>query len=256
MRDKSHICAIMFNMIGRKIIFKETLDSTNNYAANLLERGELSHGTVIMSGQQTAGRGQRGTTWIADPYKNLIFTCFLDYDNLSVENQQAITHLVSLSLVGLLREKQIDAQIKWPNDIYIGGRKIAGILIENQLERNRCKSSIVGIGMNVNQTEFQGFQATSLKLETGNEHSIDGIALSLSAQLQQYYDILQRHGIETLKNQYLEKLWLKDVTASYEDAGGVFEGKITGIDVYGRLILERDGQIKIYDLKEIKFLGV
>lgn len=243
-------------MIGRKIIFKETLDSTNNYAANLLERGELSHGTVIMSGHQTAGRGQRGTTWTAEPYKNLIFTCFLEYDNLSVENQQAITHLVSLSLVGLLHEKQVDAQIKWPNDIYVGGRKIAGILIENQLERNRCKSSIVGIGMNVNQTEFQGFQATSLKLETENEHSIDAIALLLSQQLQHHYEILQRHGIETLKNQYLEKLWLKDVPASYEDASGIFKGIIRGIDLYGRLILERDREMKVYDLKEIKFVGI
>lgn len=78
-------------MIGRKIIFKETLDSTNNYAAKLLQAGELSHGTVIMSGEQTAGRGQRGAVWAADPYKNLIFTCFLEYDNLSVANHQSIT---------------------------------------------------------------------------------------------------------------------------------------------------------------------
>ena len=110
-------------MIGRKIIFKETLDSTNNYAANLLKEGVLVDGTVIVSGEQTAGKGQRNSQWYAEPYKNVIFTCFVQYANLSVDSQDSITHFVSLAIVNFLEEKDISAQIKWPNDILIGNSK-------------------------------------------------------------------------------------------------------------------------------------
>lgn len=241
-------------MIGRKIIFKETLDSTNNYAANLLERGELAHGTVIMSGEQTAGRGQRGTSWAAEPYKNLIFTCFLEYDNLSVENQQAITHLVSLSLVSLLSEEGLDAKIKWPNDIYVNDHKIAGILIENQLESRRCRSSIIGIGMNVNQTEFGDLNATSMKLELDRDFSVETVSMSLIARLQENYDLLKNYGLETLKNVYLRHLWRKDEWAEYEDENGRFTGRILDTDLSGKLMVERKDGVRAYDLKEVKFV--
>jgi len=241
-------------MIGRKIIFKETLDSTNNYAAKLLHAGELYHGTVIMSGEQTAGRGQRGAVWAAEPYKNLIFTCYLEYDNLSVTNQQSITHFVSLALIDLLIFFGISASIKWPNDILIGSKKIAGVLIENQLENTLIKSSIIGIGFNVNQTEFGGFNATSLKLENQEEFSIENTAIKLIEFLQIRFNQLQIKNLIGLKNQYLNLLWLLNQSSLFEDENGIFEGKITGTDEYGRLILDRDSTTKIYDLKEIKFL--
>lgn len=241
-------------MIGRKIIFKETLDSTNNYAAKLLHAGELSHGTVIMSGEQTAGRGQRGAVWAAEPYKNLIFTCFLEYDNLSVINHQSITHFVSLSLIDILSFFGISASIKWPNDILIGNKKIAGILIENQVENSLIKSSIVGIGFNINQTEFGGFNGTSLKLENQKDYSIEDTAMKLIDFLQSRFNQLQIKNLTDLKNQYLKLLWLLNKSSLFEDENGIFEGKIIGTDEYGRLILERDSISKTYDLKEIKFL--
>lgn len=241
-------------MIGQKIIFKETLDSTNNYAANLLERGELAHGTVIMSGEQTAGRGQRGTSWAAEPYKNLIFTCFLQYDNLSVENQQSITHLVSLSVIQVLKTKGIDAMIKWPNDILVGNSKISGILIENQLESARCKSSIIGIGLNVNQTNFGDFNATSMQLVKEEVFSMEAVSMLLIERLQANYEILQRLDYATLKQQYLDHLWLKGEISAFEDKDGVFQGIILGTDPFGRLLVENNQQVKSYDLKEIKFL--
>jgi BirA family biotin operon repressor/biotin-[acetyl-CoA-carboxylase] ligase len=241
-------------MIGRKIIFRETLDSTNNYAAKLLHAGELSHGTVIMSGEQTAGRGQRGSVWAAEPYKNLIFTCFLEYDNLSVSNHQAITHFVSLALIDFLSFFGISASIKWPNDILIGNKKIAGILIENQLENSFIKSSIIGIGVNVNQTEFGEFNATSLRLENQEEFSIDNAAMQLIESLQIRFNTLQYKDLNGLKNQYLDLLWLKNQHSLFEDENGIFEGKIIGTDDFGRLIITQNSISKTYDLKEIKFL--
>ena len=241
-------------MIGRKIIFKETLDSTNNYAAKLLLAGELPHGTVIMSGEQTAGRGQRGAVWAAEPYKNLIFTCFLEYDKLSVSSHQAITHFVSLALIDLLSFFGISASIKWPNDILVGNKKIAGILIENQLENTTIKSSIVGIGLNVNQTEFDGFNATSLKLENQMEFSVENTAMKLIEFLQIRFNTLQFKDLNGLSKQYLNLLWLKNQLSLFEDENGIFEGKIIGTDDFGRLIVEQNSIPKTYDLKEIKFL--
>jgi BirA family biotin operon repressor/biotin-[acetyl-CoA-carboxylase] ligase len=241
-------------MIGRKIIFKEMLDSTNNYAAKLLQAGELSHGTVIMSGEQTEGRGQRGAVWAAEPYKNLIFTCFLEYDNLSVSSQQAITHFVSLALIDLLSFFGISASIKWPNDILVGNKKIAGVLIENQLENTAIKSSIIGIGLNMNQTEFGGFNATSLKLENQMEFSVENTAMKLIEFTQTRFNQLQINNLIRLKSEYLNLLWLLNKSSLFEDESGIFEGKIIGTDDFGRLIVEQKSIPKSYDLKEIKFL--
>lgn len=230
------------------------LDSTNNYAAKLLQAGELSHGTVIMSGEQTEGRGQRGAVWAAEPYKNLIFTCFLEYDNLSVSSQQAITHFVSLALIDLLSFFGISASIKWPNDILVGNKKIAGVLIENQLENTAIKSSIIGIGLNMNQTEFGGFNATSLKLENQMEFSVENTAMKLIEFTQTRFNQLQVNNLIGLKNEYLNLLWLLNKSSLFEDESGIFEGKIIGTDAFGRLIVEQKSIPKSYDLKEIKFL--
>lgn len=242
-------------MIGRKIIFKESLDSTNNYAAKLLQTGELCHGTVIMSGEQTAGRGQRGAVWAAEPYKNLIFTCFVEYDNLSVANHQSITHFVSLAIVDFLSFFGVFAAIKWPNDIVVGNKKIAGVLIENQLENSFLRSSIIGIGINVNQIEFGGFNATSLSLQKGDYFSLENLAVKLIENLQNRFNQLQFKNLEGLKADYSRILWLKDQMSLFEDETGVFEGKILGTDDFGRLIVEKKTEIKLYDLKEIKFLN-
>jgi len=245
-------------MIGRKIIYKETLDSTNNYAAILLAGGELAHGTVIMAGEQTAGRGQRGSTWTAEPYKNLIFTCFLQYDNLSVEKQEAITQAVSLALVQLLEDKGVKAAIKWPNDLIAGGKKIAGILIENQLERDRIKNSIIGIGLNVNQRNFEGFHATSLLNESAdltenNIFDVQSIGLLLIEALNTTFGRIAVSDFDRLKADYLGHLWRKDEKHVFEDANGAFEGIVRGTDAQGRLLVEQNETIKAYDLKEITF---
>ncbi len=241
-------------MIGQKIIFKDTVDSTNNYAANLLAQGELAHGTVIMSGQQTAGKGQRGANWLAEPFKNLIFTCYIKYDNLSVQQRESITHFVSVSLIQLLQSKGIDAQIKWPNDILVGNSKIAGILIENQFENTQCKSSIIGIGLNVNQANFANFNATSIFNETQEQHPIDSIAFSLIERLNQNLLLLNQNHLETLKKMYLDQLWLLHKKARFEDESGIFEGIIQGTNAHGQLLVLKNDELKAYDLKEISFL--
>lgn len=242
-------------MIGRKIIFKESLDSTNNYAANLLKEGLLVDGTVIVSGEQTAGKGQRNAQWHAEPYKNIIFTCFVQYVNLSVDSQDAITHFVSLAIVDFLKEKNVLAEIKWPNDILIGNSKISGVLIENQLKSHRCVSSIIGIGINVNQTTFGDWNATSMQSQTGIEYDIQTLVFSLIEKLQFRFQQIQALDFNTLKTEYLNLLWLKGQESDFEDQNGIFKGNIQGTDELGRLLIENNGALKSYELKEIKFLA-
>ncbi len=119
--------------IGQKIIHLESVDSTNNYVANLIQRKEITHGTVIMADEQFAGKGQRGAEWHVNPGKNLTFSFLLENINLSISQQFFLTQVVSVSLVNLLKKLKLTAQIKWPNDIYINRNKIAGVLIENQV---------------------------------------------------------------------------------------------------------------------------
>lgn len=242
-------------MIGRKIIFKESLDSTNNYAANLLKEGVLVDGTVIVSGEQTAGKGQRNAQWHAEPYKNIIFTCFVKYVNLSVDSQDAITHFVSLAISDFLKEKNVMAQIKWPNDILVGNAKISGVLIENQLKSHQCLSSIIGIGINVNQTTFGDWNATSMKNQTGLNYDIQELVFSLIEKLQNRFQQIQSYDFNSLKNEYLDSMWLKDQESEFEDQNGRFTGTILGTDERGRLLVKRNEGVQSYDLKQIQFIA-
>jgi BirA family biotin operon repressor/biotin-[acetyl-CoA-carboxylase] ligase len=169
--------------IGSKIIRLESVDSTNNYTANLIKEGKIDHGTVILAVDQFGGRGQRDAEWLVKPGENLTLSIFLDRVNLSVENQFRISKWISLAVVDLLASRGIQAEIKWPNDIFVNGKKIAGMLIENSLGSSLVKSSIVGIGLNVNQTEFSGFEATSMKLELGDHSSLDELLFSLIGKI-------------------------------------------------------------------------
>lgn len=241
-------------MLGRKILQIERVDSTNNYVANLMNVGKIEHGTVILAEEQTQGKGQRGAQWLSKAGENLIFSIYLDTANLSVREQFSITQFSSLSVVNTLKKWNIDADVKWPNDIYVSGRKIAGILIENQVKGERLNGTIVGIGLNVNQTEFGELVTTSVKLEKGMFISIQEVVFSLLEELNSTWELLENGQLEQLNNRYLEKLWLLNQPALFKDSQGEFTGIITGITENGFLQVIRNGVPKTYDLKEISFV--
>lgn len=239
--------------IGQKMLHLASVDSTNNYAANLLKQGDLEHGTVILADEQYAGRGQRGAEWLVKPGENLTFSFFLSDVNLSVNRQFVLTQLVSLGMVDFLRKFGIEASIKWPNDIYVGDSKICGMLIENQLSGSSIKSSIIGIGLNVNQEAFSGFSATSLKLVTGKQHIIQELIFSLIFTLNEMFkENLNRTA--RIDERYHENLYRRDEMSDYEDASGKFQGVIKGVSPEGRLIVLRDHKEYLYELKEIRFV--
>jgi BirA family biotin operon repressor/biotin-[acetyl-CoA-carboxylase] ligase len=239
--------------IGRKLIHLESVDSTNNYTANLVKSEGLSSGTVILADEQFAGRGQRGAEWLVEPGMNLTFSVYLEVVNLSVENQFDLSKVVALSICHFLEKMGIVAEVKWPNDILVNGNKISGVLIENIISSSGRLKSIVGIGINVNQTRFGKFRATSVQCELGSFYPIRDALFSFLESFRLISDELMDNRY-LLHDRYLDKLYQYQTKHFYEDESGVFEGEIIGIASSGRLIVLKDNQEVSYDLKEIKFL--
>lgn len=238
---------------GFKVVTLDTVDSTNNYIAILLKKGEITNGTVILADNQYGGRGQRGSNWQSAAGENLTCSIFLDEVNLSVEKSFNLTKWISVSLVNYLNRIGFETTIKWPNDIFISDKKVAGILIENQLRGVTIKSSIIGIGLNVNQTNFGELRATSLKLETGEFKPIKDVLYGFLGYLSE--NPLSEINESDLSKKYHSKLFRFQMTNNYKDEKGEFTGKIIGVEFNGNLKLEKeDGSVFSYDLKEIEYL--
>jgi len=239
--------------IGRKMIHLESVDSTNNYTANLVKSEGLSSGTVILADEQIAGRGQRGSEWLVEPGKNLTFSTYLEVANLSVENQFDLSKVVALSICHFLKKAGIGGEIKWPNDILVNGNKIAGVLIENILSGGGKLRSIVGIGINVNQTRFGKFTATSMQNELGTFYPIRDALFSFLESFRIVSDELLDQP-ELLHKRYIENLYRFETKHLYKDDSGIFEGTIVGVEQSGKLIVLKNEEKVRYDLKEISFL--
>lgn len=140
-------------MIGQKIVHLESVDSTNNYTANVFKDGSIEHGTVILADIQTNGRGQRGNTWQSDAFDNITMSIAFDPNLCKINNLISLNHITSIALFNFISSYCDNVKIKWPNDILVNENKIAGILIESQFSGNKMQS-VIGIGLNVNQVDF------------------------------------------------------------------------------------------------------
>ena len=161
-------------VIGSNLIFYNELPSTNTEASLLLKSGEQIEGTVIQTDFQSAGKGQAGNKWESEKGKNLLFSIILYPQSISPYDQFLISMTISLGICDFLDRLCTGATIKWPNDIYLGNDKIAGILIENSILGTMIETSVAGIGLNINQDNFVSIQPRpiSLKMATGKEYSI------------------------------------------------------------------------------------
>lgn len=237
---------------GKEMYHLNCVDSTNNFAANLISDHICQSGAVIMADVQTAGKGQMGNTWESAASSNLLCSFVWKPDNLSVEDQFKLSWMTSLAIHKLLMRFGINAQIKWPNDIYVGKQKIAGMLIENQLEGSRISWVIAGIGLNVNQQEFASTNAVSM-------YHFLGVNIQLKTVLSELLDLMNgfvqnwENLHENWKNEVEENLYLKGIPANYKDKNGMFVGTIHGITNDGKLELLVEDDIRTYSLKEIEF---
>jgi BirA family transcriptional regulator, biotin operon repressor / biotin---[acetyl-CoA-carboxylase] ligase len=234
----------------------DQLDSTNNYASTLLMTKRPPEGTVIIANSQTSGRGQSTNKWVSEPYQNLTFSIILYPEFIEVSRQFEISKAISLGVADFLREFVEEVSIKWPNDIYIGKKKVAGILMEYSILKGKISSCIVGIGLNINQIKFISDvpNPVSLCQVTGVIYDLEECLSILLNKLDFRYQQLARQGAGKIGRDYERILYQRDEWALYSAKGENFEGKITGVDRYGLLKIEtRHETVLKFDYKEVSF---
>jgi len=244
--------------IGKNLVSLAEVGSTNDYLKLLAEGQELPEGTVVTTENQFAGRGQRSNTWESEPGKNIIMSALLYPRFLSASRQFILSQAVALAIhrfiSTILPEEK--AAIKWPNDIYVNDKKIAGILIESAWMASQLKNSIVGIGININQARFNNPSATSLKMLTQKEYDLKDLYQALFSCIEAAYLKLKSGAYDSIKNEYVSKLYQYNIECNYIDCqtNENFTGLITGITDEGKLIITTQNGIKQYDMKEVQFI--
>ena len=241
-----------------RIIKLNAINSTNTFLRQLSSEETLEDYTVVAAESQTHGRGQMGTQWESQPSKNLMASVFMDVSFLDVEKAFYISMAISLAISSALKAFHMKhVKVKWPNDILADQKKISGILIENVIKNNQLQATIVGFGLNVNQTHFNNLpSATSMQLVLGKTFDIDEVLHLVIQHLKLYCNQLKSGNFGDIKNAYENELFRKNKPSTFEDAEGVlFSGYIKGVSNSGHLqILVEDEKIKTFDLKEIKLL--
>lgn len=243
--------------MNKNFIFLTETESTNNYANQLLLTKAAIEGTVVMTQFQTKGKGQQGNSWESEPGKNLLASYILQPKFLNAALQFYLSKTVSLALTDLLTEGNIEVSIKWPNDIYTGNKKIAGILIENSIVGSNLHSAIAGVGLNLNQTDFISGAPNPVSLTqlTGKDYNVEIIAEKLWEKLEIRYNQLKSGDFSSIDSAYLNRLFRYQTWAFYAKQGEVFEARITGTGQFGQLILEqKDGTKTEYLFKEVEFV--
>ncbi len=241
------------HFVGKTIQNLPNCPSTNRVVAQSLQQGQLSNGEVVITANQTEGRGQRGSVWESQQGKNLTFSIGIFDLELPILEQFRLHFVTALAIVKTINENTLArATIKWPNDIFINDKKVAGILIENNLRKNEIYSSVIGIGLNVNQENFEIPHATSLAIETQQTHFPDDILQVLLENFEHF--LLRKEDKKSLEKLYLENMYRLDRLSGFEDENGEFVGTIKGIDAYGRLLIDKNGDITAYNFKEVRYL--
>ncbi|MDR0825425.1 MAG: biotin--[acetyl-CoA-carboxylase] ligase [Prevotella sp.] len=238
------------------IIHIEETDSTNNYLKDLQLKHKLEEGTVVWSDFQTAGKGQQGNSWESEEGKNLVFSIVFYPKKIKANEQFILSQIVSLAVADCLRTYTENITIKWPNDIYWKEKKICGILIENSLIDNVITRSVIGIGININQTKFESDapNPVSLRQITGECHDLKFLIEGIQTTIIEYYTKWQEDRME-LTRQYKNILFRNKGFHEYNDGKSNFMAKIKDVELSGILVLETEDNIeRRFAFKEVKYL--
>ena len=240
-----------------KIIKLDAIDSTNSYLKKLLNKESLDDLTVVVSKHQTKGRGRNGNVWSNKPSLNLAFSIYKRLSDFKIDKKFMLNVITSISVYKTLEKYNLcDLTIKWPNDIMAGNKKISGILIENNIRGNRIKYSVIGIGININQSKFKNMpNATSIFIETGKLNSVETIAQELQKKLEKNFERFKINEFELIKN-YNSLLYRKNETSNFlaKDMSK-FWGEIIKVGVNGEITLrESNKQFSKYSEDDIKLI--
>ncbi len=244
------------SLIGDVIIELSEIDSTNNYAMRLIDEGMAEHGMIVRADFQTKGKGQLANLWLAEESKNLLISAIIDTREFAIEKQFFLNAATCLSVAEMLMTNYNipHVSIKWPNDIYAGDKKIAGILIENSLRGSQWTNAVVGIGLNVNQAVFSDLnRATSMFNQTQEKQKVKSVLKNL-------LKILNKHFLKIGNNEdelfeaFNQNLYKVNKEIAFTKKNELYKGIVKGVNAFGELEVEVAGKLKRYRHKEIEMV--
>ena len=240
------------------IIKLSATDSTNSYLAALAKNSELKDEIIVVTDHQNKGRGQRNAIWQSQPSKSLTFSVFKRMKGLSAQQQFTISMAVAIAITNYLQTLLTSAiQIKWPNDIMAEGKKCGGILIENQLRGTAINSTIIGVGLNINEETFTNLpQATSLYNLSGKKYDLESILLGITSEICLALNLVNQKSREAPQLRYEQLLFKKGILWQYRLPDGIeISGIITGVNSDGQLLMDLpDGRSLKFWNKEIEMI--
>ncbi len=247
--------------IGQNLIYLNETASTNTYAIDLLNGLRVAEGSIVLTDRQTMGKGQRGNTWLSEPSMNLTFSLILYPVFLNAANCFYLSKCVALALHDALAEilpsGQHDIKIKWPNDILVNNKKIAGVLIENNFRTDTVQYSVAGIGLNVNQEYFGQLDVriNSLKKLCKQHFELREVLNTVCRFAEVWYLKLRKKDFDSLNNAYTSKLYLLNEWSVFKRADGhPFNACIRGVNEHGELVMElENAKTKTFEVKELIF---
>lgn len=240
------------------IIKLNAIGSTNTFLKEMMSSQTVEDFTVVTAKYQTQGKGQMGANWASEPSKNLMFSVFVDVSGIELEHLFYISMVTALALRQSLNSFLIPQLfIKWPNDILSQNKKICGILIENVMKQGKVNASVIGVGLNVNQIDFETLpNASSLKKITGRVFDTDELLDAIVSNMKLYVEKLKSGNYKALKDEYESYLFRKNKPSTFKDVkGNLFSGYITSVADSGDLqVLLEDNITKAFALKDITLL--
>ncbi len=238
-----------------ELIELESVDSTNNFLKHYRPTRPCEM-TLVTAEYQESGRGQAGNTWEAEPGKNLLFSLLVHPRQVAPSEQFILSQAIALAVKHALEDFVPEVHIKWPNDIYVGDKKLGGILIENDLREGRIENCILGVGLNINQTGFPPALPNPVSLyqligkHTERRFALERVVGHFSRLLR---DIAQGEA-ETLRTNYHNALYRLGEPHQYEDARGTFTATLEGVAPDGHLLLrDTTDTLRRYAFKEVCF---
>ncbi len=240
------------------ILLLDSVDSTNNYAMAMMQKGDINLIKPVFALEQTHGKGRRGKHWKSNKGSNIMLSIPVQIQWLAVSQQFQLSVAVALACRDLFSKYVLaNIFIKWPNDLFINDRKAGGILIENIIKGTLWQWTIIGIGLNINQEEFEEFnlKATSLKLETGKNSDVLNLAEELVSLVLKRIEELKSGNFETMLAEYNHHLFARNKTVRLKKGSIVFQTNILGVSPSGQLIT-KDALERRFDFDEVEFKGV
>lgn len=241
------------------IIKLNATESTNTYLKNLAREKNIPDKTIVVTDNQIQGRGQRENSWYSTSEGSLTFSIFKRFDNLAADNHFKISMAISIAVVRIMKEIGVDQTcLKWPNDIMSGNKKLGGILVENSLWRNTIKSTVIGIGININIESFPNLpQAGSIRISTGKTFDKDDLFQKLVEECLFQLNRVEQRSFSEWKEIYEKHLFRINQVSVFEESktSTRFSGIIRGISMDGQLLIEKkDGIRKQVGVKELRLL--